>query len=435
MAARFIRDLVTSRLLLPVFLILIVAGVVQLMTNQWMSRSEIVELTAAVEVALDKGLKRTGQEFTAARSDVEESLQDMRAQTSKDLTEQLKLQLKTQQNQIAENLKKTIVEETRALAEVVAALAAPLIWDRDIPKLTDLVERVDAREAIVFAAFFDQYNQRLTRYVNREDPFVLQLMEAGEGRGAIEKVLSASESNPDVVVVTVDIKPQGETIGQFKVGLSTASVKAEMEQLAHQFDITVSNSAEAVTWILDQQTGKVTSRLQRLLADVENAAKVENEGMMVSINSNVEHLSSKLLWFSIASSVGLILFVAVLLGFGVLEKIRQLSQAIWQIAEGDADLTRRVEITGKNEITHMADGVNQFIGRIQNIIGQINTGTETAVQESAAQSNASKKAVQVVQQQRDEIDQVSSAVVELGASIDQVADHIRQVADSENSIH
>lgn len=96
---------------------------------------------------------------------------------------------------------------------MLAAVAAPLIWDRDIPRLTGLVELADARDSVLFAVYFDQYGERMTRYVDRTDERVVKLMEQGEGRGAANRVLDAASRDPNIVIITADIKPKAPLSG------------------------------------------------------------------------------------------------------------------------------------------------------------------------------------------------------------------------------
>lgn len=435
MNQRFFRELFTSRLLLPVFITLVVAGTLQLLFSQWLISGQVDALTKAVETSLQTGGERVGTQFEQANSDVEQRLSAMREQTATELSRQMELQLDERQQQIAANLKKAVIAEAQGLADALAAVAAPLIWDRDVPKLTDLIELMDSRESVLFAAYFDQYGKRMTRYVDRTDPRVKALMDAGEGRGAVGKVLDAATRADDVVIITADIAPQGSVIGQLKLGLSTQAIANDMAQLDQQFDTTITNSAQAVTTILDQQTGEVSLRLQQQLADIETMTQQEIQTTVDSINNKAESLSGNLSLFSILSSLALLALIALVLGAGVLIKVNRLNRAIWAIADGDADLRKRVDLKGNNELTHMAAGMNQFIARIQSMISQVNVAANTAAGQAREQSTASSQAVSVVNSQQQEIDQVSTTVSDMSHSIQEVADNILQVAQSVQSIN
>lgn len=435
MNRRFWRDLLSSRLLLPVFAVLVVAGGLQLVVTQWLIGSQVGALSRSVESSLEAGRQRVSADFASANAEVEQRLGDMRQQTAAELTSQLKVQLDERQQQIAANVKKRVINEAQGLADVLASVAAPLIWDRDVPKLTDLIELADARESVLFAAYYDQYGKRLTRYVDRTDPRVKALMDKGEGHGAVGRVMDAASRDDNVVIITADIAPQGSVIGQLKLGLSTQALTDDMQQLEQQFGATVTDSAQAVSTILEQKTGEVSQGLQSQLGTIEGKTQQEIQSTVDRINAQTGDLSDRLSLFSILSSLTLLLLTAVILGAVVLVKVRRLNDAIWAIADGDADLRQRVSLGGNNELTHMASGMNRFIARIQDMVGQVNTSANTAADQAREQSSASRDAVNVVNSQRGEIERVSSTVNAMSDSIQEVAGNIQEVAQSVQSVN
>ena len=262
MTPRFLKALVTSRLLRPVFLILIVAGVVQVAMSQWLISNQVDSLVETAGSALEASSREVSGSFGDTREDVRNRLQLMQQRTTEELAGELTRQQTAQQERVANNVRAAVMSEAQGLAEVLAAVAAPLIWDRDVPRLTDLIELADARESVLFAVYYDQYGERLTRYVDRTDDRVRTLMEQGEGRGAANKVLDAASRDPNVVIITADIKPQGTAIGQLKMGLSLEGINRDLAALEEEFSETITGSIDALRQTLEAETGEVNQRLQ-----------------------------------------------------------------------------------------------------------------------------------------------------------------------------
>lgn len=269
----FMKKVLASRLLRPVFLILVVAGVLQVVVSQWLIARQVDTLVAAAGSALESSGRQMSDSFGETREDVRARLQAMREQTTAELAEELTRQQTDQRQRIAANVRAAVLAEAQGLADVLASVAAPLIWDRDIPRLTDLVELADARESVLFAVYFDQYGERMTRYVDRSDPRVRTLMEQGEGHGAASRVLDAAARDPNVVIVTADIKPQGSSIGQLKLGLSLEGINRDLETLEQEFSATIENSINALRNTLDAETEQVNQRLQQQLASMDGVAR------------------------------------------------------------------------------------------------------------------------------------------------------------------
>lgn len=188
MTPRFLKALVTSRLLRPVFLILIVAGVVQVAMSQWLISNQVDSLVETAGSALEASSREVSGSFGDTREDVRNRLQLMQQRTTEELAGELTRQQTAQQERVANNVRSAVMSEAQGLAEVLAAVAAPLIWDRDVPRLTDLIELADARESVLFAVYYDQYGERLTRYVDRTDDRVRTLME--QGRAVVRQIRS-----------------------------------------------------------------------------------------------------------------------------------------------------------------------------------------------------------------------------------------------------
>jgi len=64
--------------------------------------------------------------------------------------------------------------------------------------------------------------------------------------------------------------------------------------------------------------------------------------------------------------------------------LKQITERVHDIADGNGDLTRRIAITGKDEITEMAGYIDRFIAMVQQTVSQsVRTADETELSSSA----------------------------------------------------
>ncbi|SOB78200.1 HAMP domain-containing protein [Marinobacter sp. LV10R510-11A] len=389
MASRFLKSLISSRLFRPVFLVLIVAGLAQVVFSQWLISEQVDRLVNTAGSALEASSAKLSDSFETTRDDVRLRLEAMREESTGELANELTRQQTDQQERIAENVRSAVMAETQGLAEVLAAVAAPLIWDRDIPRLTGLVELADARDSVLFAVYFDQYGERMTRYVDRTDERVVKLMEQGEGRGAANRVLDAASRDPNIVIITADIKPKGSAIGQLKLGLSLEGINRDLVQLKEEFSATLAGTIDASGQRLETETDQVNQRLQQQLSAMGADTQSSISDTVDALRQEASGLSSSLTVVAVSSMVILLILMAAVLGGGVLPRILRLNSAIRGIADGEADLTRRVNLKGNDELTEMARGVNQFIARIQGLVSDVKSSAESAVGQAQAQGEVS----------------------------------------------
>ena len=153
------------------------------------------------------------------------------------------------------------------------------------------------------------------------------------------------------------------------------------------------------------------------------------------------------------ATVAIIILSVVALGiavlithFSVLKPLlatgKELNRIIDEIEKGEGDLTKRVTVTGNDEIGRLAVGINKFIETLQNIIRRID--------QSTLQINQVIEAVgDDVSTCNDNAQNISSALEELSATMEEVSatvttvnentaavdDHVRIISDETESIH
>lgn len=147
-----------------------------------------------------------------------------------------------------------------------------------------------------------------------------------------------------------------------------------------------------------------------------------------------------ILWqeFFKLAGLALVLAVPLMLLFifiirSITRPLKTINSAMVDIAEGEGDLTRRLNDSGSDELTRLAASFNTFVHKIQQLV--------QSVQESAQrESEAAEKLTELSATSRRQSDELSSqtgsvatAITELSSSAAEVAEHARQAADSANT--
>lgn len=137
----------------------------------------------------------------------------------------------------------------------------------------------------------------------------------------------------------------------------------------------------------------------------------------------------------IMAVIGLIVSLLVLhLGIKVLmAPVRRLNLAMADISSGDADLTQRLDDSGKDEFGALAQSFNQFVENIQAVVRDVQKGSAelgdnvTSLRQTAGTSRSS------VESQQSEIDMVATAINEMSAAAGEIAQNAQQTADAANT--
>lgn len=418
-----------SRLLRPVLILLVVASVIQILISAWLISHQATSLETEVKAHLDTSFESQASAQEAVRQELIEALDTMQTQSKQQMGEQLAQQLKAQSASIGEKRRELLVSNTSVMAKMVGELSAPLIWDKNIPRLTEIVELMDAQDGVVFAVFFDQYEERMTRYVDRRDPFVKELLDAGSGRGSVAKVLDAATKNARVILVKTPIAPKGSVIGQLWIGLDASRLEAEQLAINQQFETTVANSQEAVAWVINQQTQSLSDNYTTSMKALSDSIASENAIVIEQIDEQTGGLAQALVSSSIISTLILLSLTVAIISISMLMKINKLNKAVWGLTQGEADLSQRVKLPGNDELVHTAEGLNRFLERLQGLIGSIKSSSAETGQQLAKQVAASRETTQSIESQKSEVELVSSSVHEMSLSVQEVTQNIQLTAD------
>ncbi|WFB48413.1 methyl-accepting chemotaxis protein [Vibrio coralliilyticus] len=114
----------------------------------------------------------------------------------------------------------------------------------------------------------------------------------------------------------------------------------------------------------------------------------------------------------------------------LLKPLQTLSAALSQLAQGEGDLTQRIEVRRMDEIGELAQHVNQFLSQMQSMLsGIIHHSQDLAVQAEQA-NQLSQQSSQQVETQQNDVNQIATAIHEMSATAAEVASHAELTANA-----
>ncbi|MGM0592929.1 MAG: methyl-accepting chemotaxis protein [Pseudomonadota bacterium] len=126
--------------------------------------------------------------------------------------------------------------------------------------------------------------------------------------------------------------------------------------------------------------------------------------------------------------VGVLL--AALISLSITRPMRHAVTAMNDIAEGEGDLTKRLEQQGNNEIAELAAAFNRFAARVQETVIQVSASVQQLGTAAEQMSHITEETNREVQNQQSETQQVATAMNEMTATVQEVASHAARAADS-----
>lgn len=110
-----------------------------------------------------------------------------------------------------------------------------------------------------------------------------------------------------------------------------------------------------------------------------------------------------------------------------LERVRK---AMWDIGAGEGDLTRRLEVRGRDEIAQVGRAFNQVMETMQSLLQQVReTGNNLTQQAQDTETDTHRNDDQI-QRQQNEIGQVAAAIHEMSATASEVAQSAKDTQEA-----
>ncbi len=105
-------------------------------------------------------------------------------------------------------------------------------------------------------------------------------------------------------------------------------------------------------------------------------------------------------------------------------------EAMHDLADGEGDLTRRLDTRGRSELAQVAHNFNRFAGKVQQLVAQVARGVEDLLGEVSGVTAVVQESQRGVQRQREQTGQVASAIAEMTSSVAEVASSANRAAVS-----
>ncbi len=120
--------------------------------------------------------------------------------------------------------------------------------------------------------------------------------------------------------------------------------------------------------------------------------------------------------------------------FGITKSLGSMILSVQDIAEGEGDLTKRVEINSRDELGELAKWLNLFLEKLQDIIKQISKESFGVDESSNELTDISDAMTNVAQNTSNQADRVASASEEMSSSLNSVAAAMEESSQNVNLV-
>lgn len=161
--------------------------------------------------------------------------------------------------------------------------------------------------------------------------------------------------------------------------------------------------------------------------DMIVGSSVNLDGIEAQVNAVEIKVKSRMqgVLLSIMGIAAVVLLVIAAVGMlvanTILRPLQLMKVNLDDIAAGEGDLTRRLEITSQDELGELAGSFNRFVDKIHGLVRQITEMTSQLTGLVTQVSDQAHRSEQAMERQRHETDQVATAINEMSSAAHEVA--------------
>ncbi|MEZ8946665.1 methyl-accepting chemotaxis protein [Vibrio sp. 10N.261.51.A3] len=171
-------------------------------------------------------------------------------------------------------------------------------------------------------------------------------------------------------------------------------------------------------WDLMLGTGFYTDDIDAVIAEMKESSNAALQSSLTAI----------------AIFCGLIALVvavfAVAVNRTIMKPLEQFDRSISAFASGEADLTARMETFKAPEFTKLSENFNAFVASLQTIIRSVSDVGQQVVAETSSMSSRAAQVDVIATGQREETEQVATAMTEMTTTAQEISSNASQAADS-----
>ncbi|MBI9083971.1 MAG: hypothetical protein JEZ11_10270 [Desulfobacterales bacterium] len=317
--------------------------------------------------------------------------------------------LDEEQKIVASDFENSLKYSMDSLADLLAKVAPAAIISNDFLTLISYAKSATAGQDVVYAIYLKPDGKPLSRYIDKKNAKIKEYIETGSGK-KIDKVLSASKSDPGVIVIEKPVMLDEKVLGSLRLCISKDSMNKKLGDMGQRFSKLIQSNNIEVSQILNSESEKVVQRFSTGLQEITSGNAKAVQKIETEITRTIQEMGKKVRLVLIILGLVSITIIAVVTFFmisriaGKMQKVAeniddgasQVSEASGQVAgssqslaAGSAEQAASIEETSSSleELSSMTSQNADNAGQADNLMKEAN--------QVAAQANDSMQALTV----------------------------------------
>lgn len=205
--------------------------------------------------------------------------------------------------------------------------------------------------------------------------------------------------------------------------------------------VTVQDTRQQVLRLAERRQGEEAAKI---LADIENPAwrvirlelqkliSLEQEAATIAqqhMQDQVDNTYVRGVLFGGVVMI-LVLIVNVTMGRTLQLRIGRTQALVNELAAGDGDLTQRLNLGGNDELSDMGNSINEFVDKVHKLVQEVSASTAEVATAADELEKITEQSSTSVQRHHVETEQVATAMNEMTATVQEVAQSALSASDA-----
>lgn len=318
------------------------------------------------------------------------------------------------------SIQKRLLAAFGALAFMLAALGL-----YNLNTMSQIRERANLVETNILPSLMSLADLNLN--VTRLRALTLRLMlttditQEGEALREVDTLRGEVDRNKQAFEAAMYLESERRVFSEFN---KTVNQYIELQQEAINF---LKQDETGMALDLLQQINPVTAKMTgELLELTEINQKAANDARAESVTAY--QTARIIVIVLIVLAVAIAIVIALVISRSINAPLEQAVESARQIAEGD--LTQRINKDGDDELTRLAEALQQMQQKLRDAIGHIASSASQLASAAEELNAVTDESARAIQQQNDEVQQAATAITEMSSAVDEVAATAMQTSDA-----
>jgi methyl-accepting chemotaxis protein len=174
--------------------------------------------------------------------------------------------------------------------------------------------------------------------------------------------------------------------------------------------------------IFDEELDHIGPGIVNILAQLQKSVKAEQDELGPKLQAENNRVLSIILLVS-AISIILGLLISYLIARAISRPLQEVLERVKDIARGEGDLTKRIQVNSRDEVGAVANEINGFLGKLHDVISEVKLSSEVVGGSAGEISQGNQDLNDRTQQQASAVEETASALEELTSLVKTNAAH------------